>query len=558
VLPIGIAIARDRDCRFVQPNRALARMFGVASNQNTSMTPAEGEPLPAARFLGGGRVLPATELPMQVAARDNLEVVDMEMELVREGAPAITILGYAAPLLDEKGAPYGAIGACLDITERKRAEETARSLAYHDVLTGLPNRLLMRDRLVQGLALCRRDRRPLGLLFMDLDRFKLVNDSLGHGTGDRLLQMVAERLRGCVREGDTVARLGGDEFTILLPGLAQGTDAAAVATKVLESLRRRPYSVDGHDLYVTSSVGISVFPDDGDDPETLLKNADAAMYRAKDQGRDQYQLYAPAMNAAAMVRLSLESGLRRALANGELVLHYQPLVHLGDRRVYGVEALLRWQHPELGLLPPGEFIPVAEVTGLALEFGPWVLRTACAQVKRWQASGFPELSLAVNLTAREFDQSDLVEKVAAALAETGLEARFLDLEITESRAMQNAEATVRTLRGLKSLGVRISIDDFGTGYSSLAYLTRFPIDTLKIDQSFIRDITRDADDAALTAAMIAMAHNLNLQVVAEGVETEQQLAFLMAGHCDRMQGFLFSRPLPPDAVERALSLTLPA
>jgi EAL domain-containing protein (putative c-di-GMP-specific phosphodiesterase class I) len=264
------------------------------------------------------------------------------------------------------------------------------------------------------------------------------------------------------------------------------------------------------------------------------------------------------MNAAAMVRLSLESGLRRALANGELVLHYQPLVHLGDRRVYGVEALLRWQHPELGLLPPGEFIPVAEVTGLALEFGPWVLRTACAQVKRWQASGFPELSLAVNLTAREFDQSDLVEKVAAALAETGLEARFLDLEITESRAMQNAEATVRTLRGLKSLGVRISIDDFGTGYSSLAYLTRFPIDTLKIDQSFIRDITRDADDAALTAAMIAMAHNLNLQVVAEGVETEQQLAFLKAGHCDRMQGFLFSRPLPPDAVERALSLTLPA
>ncbi len=426
-------------------------------------------------------------------------------------------------------------------------------LVHHDALTGLPNRLLLQDRLTQLVSFCRRERRHLAVLFLDLDRFKVVNDSLGHEGGDRLLRAVADRLRGAVREGDTVARLGGDEFVLLLPGLVAATDGAGVAAKVLELLRRRPFVLEGRKLFATASLGIGVFPDDGGDAGTLLRNAESAMYQAKEQGRDQHQLYTPAFNAKATARLALESSLRQALPNRELTLHYQPLVELAHWRVYAVEALLRWNHPDLGLLAPAEFIPVAEVTGVIIEIGHWVLREACAQAKRWQDLGHPELAVSVNLTARQFEQPDIVEQVAAALAASGLEPRFLDLEITESKAMQDVESTMRTLRGLKGLGIRLSIDDFGTGYSSLAYLRRFPIDTLKIDQSFIRDIATDPDDAALTTAVIAMAHNLKLNVVAEGVETADQLGLLLSQHCDRTQGFLFSRPLPPAECELVLS-----
>jgi diguanylate cyclase (GGDEF)-like protein/PAS domain S-box-containing protein len=460
-------------------------------------------------------------------------------------------LDFSAGSVEFGGRP-AALGIAFDVSERKRAEEQIKSLAYHDVLTGLPNRLLFTDRLNVAVAQAHRMGQRLGILFLDLDRFKVINDSLGHGLGDRLLQAVAERLEAGVREGDTVARLGGDEFILLLPGIGRAYDVAKVAEKVLDSLRL-PFRIEGRDLFVTASIGISLYPEDGTDAETLVKNADTAMYRAKEQGRDNYQLYTHAMNERAVERLALESSLRKALAHDELVLHYQPLLDLATGRVHGVEALLRWAHPDKGLVPPGEFLQLAEVTSLMGPIGRWTLRTACAQAKAWQAAGQSHLSVAVNLSARQFQQIDLVDEVKRALEESGLAPRFLDLEVTESHAMQSADATILTLRELKALGVRISIDDFGIGYSSLSYLKRLPIDTLKIDQSFVRDITTDPDDAAIATAIIALAHTLKLQVVAEGVETQEQLSFLAARHCDRMQGYLFSRPLNREDCGRFLA-----
>jgi predicted signal transduction protein with EAL and GGDEF domain len=362
---------------------------------------------------------------------------------------------------------------------------------------------------------------------------------------------VAERLQACVREGDTVARLGGDEFTLLIPGIATEEDAVRISQKVLEAIRL-PFSIDQRELFVTTSVGVSLYPADGQDVETLVRNADTAMYRAKDQGRDNYQLYTPAMNAKALERLSLENRLRQALQNGEFVLHYQPVVDLRTGLIRGAEALLRWQHPELGLVPPAEFIPLAEMSGLIVPIGEWVLQAACAQVHAWHSDGRVRLSVAVNLSTRQFQQSDLVTQVTEALEKTNLDPGCLDLEITESNAMQNAELSISTLWDLKNLGVSISLDDFGTGYSSLSYLKRFPINRIKIDQSFVRDVPNDPDDAAIAAAVIAMAHSLELTVVAEGVETEEQLAFLRQHRCDEMQGFLFSKPLPAPEFEALL------
>jgi diguanylate cyclase (GGDEF)-like protein/PAS domain S-box-containing protein len=457
---------------------------------------------------------------------------------------------FTAGTIDYEGKP-AVLGTGFDISERKKAEEQIKSLAYHDALTGLPNRLLFNDRLSIAVAQAHRLGQRLAVLFLDLDRFKLINDSLGHSIGDRLLQSVARRLLETVREGDTVARLGGDEFTLLLPGAGRPLDLAKLAEKILDSLKL-PFRIEHHELFVTASMGISLYPDDGRDPESLVKNADTAMYRAKDQGRDNYQLYTPAMNATALERLGMENSLRKALAARELEIHYQPMLDLTTGAVHGVEALLRWRHPDRGLISPGEFIPLAEVTGLIIPLGRWVLSTACRQVKAWHDNGHPGLTLAANLSARQFQQPDLVAQITQALDEAGLPPRCLDLEITESNAMQNAEATTQTLRALKTLGVRISIDDFGIGYSSLSYLKRLPIDTLKIDQSFVRDITTDPDDAAIVTAVIAMAHTLKLIVVAEGVEEQEQLAFLATRQCDRMQGFLFSRPLPPDECEKLL------
>jgi diguanylate cyclase (GGDEF)-like protein/PAS domain S-box-containing protein len=436
--------------------------------------------------------------------------------------------------------------------DRKKAKERIRSLAYHDALTGLPNRLLFQDRLSMAVANAHRRQHKLAVLFFDLDRFKLINDSLGHSLGDRLLQAVAQRLGGSVREGDTVARLGGDEFIVLLPELGRSSDAAKVAGKMLEALKL-PFPFEGRELYITASVGVAIYPHDGKDAETLAKNADAAMYRAKEQGRDNYQLYTAAMNASAVERLALESALRKAVAGCRFEVHYQPQLDFRADRIYGVEALVRWRHPERGLLAPSEFIGVAEVTGLIVPLGLWVLEAACAQVKEWQQQGQPELKVGVNLSARQLQAADVAEQVQKVLRETGLAAQYLDLEITETSAMQNPEATIATLRELKALGVSISIDDFGIGYSSLNYLKRLPVDTLKIDQSFVRDVTTDADDAAIATAIIALAHTLKLTVVAEGVETREQLAFLASRGCQRMQGYLFSGSLPAEACQAFLA-----
>jgi diguanylate cyclase (GGDEF)-like protein/PAS domain S-box-containing protein len=437
----------------------------------------------------------------------------------------------------------GMVAVVRDITERTYAEEQIKHLAYHDALTTLPNRLLFKDRVTVAISHAQRHESRVAVLFLDLDRFKVINDSLGHNIGDQLLQAVAARVQSCVRDSDTVARLGGDEFTLLLPELTHAEDAALVAQKILEAVRY-PFHIEGREFYITTSIGISVFPEDGTDAETLIKAADTAMYQAKEQGRDNYQLFNALVNAKALQRIALEHGLRRSLSHHEMAVHYQPIFDFRTGRITGMEALLRWTDPELGPIGPATFIPLAEAIGVMIPIGTWALRVACAQAKQWHDSGFNTLSLAVNLSVCQLQQPDLVNVVREILAETGLPARLLELEITESTAMQSPEASIRTLYELKRLGIRISLDDFGTGHSSLAYLKRFPIDTLKIDQSFIRDITRDPDTAAIVTAIIAMGHSLRLKVIAEGVEFTDQATFLKRHNCDQMQGFLINAPMP--------------
>jgi diguanylate cyclase (GGDEF)-like protein len=436
---------------------------------------------------------------------------------------------------------------------RQRTAEL-NHLAYHDALTDLPNRVLFEDRLTQALILAERNRQTLGILFLSLDRFKKVHDTLGRAIGDRLLQKVAERLRSSAHQGETVARFEGDEFALLLTqiGGTEGEDVVEVIFQINESLKL-PFVIDDHELFITVSVGITLYPDDGADAQTLLKNADAALYRAREQGGDNYQFYTADMNAKAVKRLALENSLRRALERSEFEVYYQPVLDINNRKIVGMEALLRWHHPELGLVQPAEFIPLAEDTGMIIPIGEWVLRTACTQSKAWQEAGFAPLSLAVNLSARQFQQQNLADVVLRILLETGLNSHDLELELTESSIMKNAESAVRTLGELKEMGVKIAIDDFGTGYSSLGYLKRLPIDTLKIDRSFVCDVTTDPDNAALVMTIITLAHNLRLKVVAEGVDSEEQLSFLHLLRCDEWQGYLFSKPLAVEAFEELLS-----
>lgn len=415
-------------------------------------------------------------------------------------------------------------------------------MASHDPLTGLANRSLLMDRLSQALTYANRANRHVAVMFIDLDRFKNINDSLGHDAGDRVIVEVGERLQHSIRDGDTVARLGGDEFVVVLSDVAREDEVAQVAGKILAALER-PMSLLGQELSPVGSIGISLYPKDGEDCQSLLKNADAAMYRAKHSGRNHFQFYAQEMNARTFDRLRLESRLRGALARNEFCLHYQPQVAICSGRITGMEALLRWQPPGDAMVMPGDFIPIAEETGLIVAIGEWVLRTACAQMALWHQAGWPTLRVAVNLSARQFRQHELEQMVARVLRETACEASNLELEITESVIMEDPQSAIETLQHLSSMGIHLAIDDFGTGHSSLSYLKRFPIHTLKVDHSFVGDISTDADDAAIVRAVIVLAHSMKLKVVAEGVETQEQLDFLREQHCDLMQGYFFAKPL---------------
>jgi diguanylate cyclase (GGDEF)-like protein/PAS domain S-box-containing protein len=515
-----------------ETGRAIREKMPVFSN-DISVEPGSGGARRKTAIQGGFRSVIA--LPLQVGGKvvGNLTLLAKEPNLF--DAEELKLLTELA----------GDISFALEYIEK---EAKLNYLAYYDVLTGLPSRTLFQDRLDQALTSANRHKGRLAVLLLDLDDFKNINDSLGHNAGDQLLKQFATRLVGGLREGDTVARLGGDEFVAILDNVASEEDASVVTQKILK-LGIEPFTIDGHQLFVTCSIGIAFYPKDGEDDETLLKNADAALYRAKDQGRNNAQFCSAEMNGKALQSLTLANDLRHALKQQEFLLHYQPRVNLCSGEITGMEALVRWQHPEQGLVPPGRFIPAAEDSGLIVPLGTWVLHTACAQNKAWQAAGLKPVCVAVNLSARQFRQQDMVELVSRILQETGLDPVYLELELTESMIMHDADATIATLARLKTIGVKLSIDDFGTGYSSLSYLKRFPIDFLKIDQSFVRDLTTDPDDAAITKTIISMAHDLGHKVIAEGVETEAQKSFLHLHHCDEMQGYLFSKPVPAEQVE---------
>jgi diguanylate cyclase (GGDEF)-like protein/PAS domain S-box-containing protein len=438
-----------------------------------------------------------------------------------------------------------------DITDRKAAEERVQYLAYYDALTGLPNRTLLQDRLAKALASARRRKDKLALLFLDLDRFKDINDSLGHSVGDLLLQKIGERLKTWGREQDTVARLGGDEFLIMVTGIKDATDAAVAGERLMDAMTAE-IVIQGHSLSINCSLGISVFPEHGADGETLIKNADVAMYSAKDNGRNNFRFFTEEMNARVVERLTLENSLRSALEKEQLFLVYQPQMDIATGKITGMEALLRWQHPDLGLVPPDKFIRIAENSGLIVPIGEWVLRMACRQARKWQDEGLPAVSVAVNVSAVQFRQEGFCELIGRVLRETRLAPQYLELELTESLLLANAEVMLSVVQELKAMGLTLAIDDFGTGYSSFSYLRQFRVNKFKIDRSFIRDVAVNPDDAAITAAIISMAKSLRLKVIAEGVETEAQMSFLRAHQCDEIQGYYFSKPLLPEQAAEKL------
>ncbi|HZF19250.1 MAG TPA: EAL domain-containing protein [Burkholderiales bacterium] len=479
------------------------------------------------------------------------EFRDLELCRIDESGKKIWISISGEPVFDSSGTFKGYRGVGKDITERKFDEEHIHFLANHDALTSLPNRAMFADVLTLAIQNARRYARSFAVLFIDLDRFKNINDTLGHDSGDKLLLEMGKRLSQTMRTSDFVARLGGDEFVILVQEITEAKQVASVARKVLSALVQ-PVTIQGQECRVTASIGICMFPTEAQDEVALMKNADIAMYRAKEDGKNNYKFYSQEMNLHSFERLALETSLRRGLERGEFLLHYQAKLDLNTGRITGVEALVRWQHPDMGLVPPAQFIPLAEETGLIVPIGRWVLQTACVQGVAWREQGLPPVHIAVNLSARQFADEDLVEDIADALKSSGLRPDLLELELTESMVIQNTERAGRVLREIKAMGVRLAIDDFGVGYSSLTHLKRFPIDTLKVDRSFIRDLPTDSEDKAITEAIIAMGKSLNLTVVAEGVETEEQQAFLKEHDCDEMQGFFFSKPIPPDAFAELL------
>lgn len=527
--------------KFTQVNQGALKNLGYTLDEMRGLTAADLKPaFTTAQF---------REL-IEPLRRDDEDLLSFEAEHKRKDGslyPVEVRLQFSAA-----ETPPVFVAIISDITERRQAQEQLNRLAFYDTLTGLPNRLLLLDRIRQATLESVRHERLVAIMYLDLDRFKLVNDTLGHEAGDLLLKGVAGRLSDCVRPGDTVARLGGDEFTVMLANVAHVDDVGRVAQKILDMFAQ-PFLLAGQEVFVSPSVGITLYPLDDTDPEMLLKNADVAMYHAKDSGRNTFQFFTPELNARTARRLGLETALRHALERDEFLLHYQPQVDLASGQVIGMEALIRWQRPEIGMVSPLEFIPLAEETGLIVPIGEWVLRTACAQNQAWQAAGLPALHMSVNIAARQFQQQNLTEVVARILQETGLDPRWLTLEITESTVMRNAGAAIETLRQIGGLGVGLSVDDFGTGYSSLSYLKRFPLDYLKIDKAFIDDITTDPSDAAIATAIISMAGSLEIKVVAEGVETLAQLDFLRARGCDAMQGYYFSKPLPAAALASLLA-----
>lgn len=524
-------LAPDNPIVYVNP--AFEKITGYRSSEVIGKNP---------RFLQGSDVKQPELEAIRLALREERPCRVVLRNYRRDGSMYWNEL-YISPVKDPSGEVTHYVGVQNDITESRNYQNELARQAHFDTLTGLPNRILLTDRIDTAITRAGLHGRSVTIAVADLDNFKVINESLGYAAGDRLLKLAAERLQSCVHAEDTVARLGGDGFALVFADDVSERLLSNEIKGIVEAFGK-PFVLDDRELFVTVSIGVVFSPQDGNDVETLLTNAESAMYRSKDQGRNTFQTYAAEMNARINERLELDGRLRRALERGELLLNYQPQIDLHTNRINGAEALLRWKHPDLGIMPPGKFIPLAEETGLIIPIGEWVIRTACAQNKAWQEAGLAPIVIAVNISARQFRQTDLVKSVAAILEETGLDARYLELEVTESAIMHNAQEVISTLLELKSMGVQLSIDDFGTGYSSLSYLRRFPVDRLKIDQSFVRDIATDPENAAIAQAVITLGHSMNLRVVAEGVETLEQLAFLRAHQCDEKQGYLFSRPLP--------------
>jgi diguanylate cyclase (GGDEF)-like protein/PAS domain S-box-containing protein len=521
--------------QFIQTNQGAQRNLGYSMEELKALTPLDLKP----EFTK--QSFEALVAPLRRGEQDTITFVTTHRR--KDG----TLYPVEVRLhLSSTESPPAFVAIIQDITDRRKTEERLNYLAHHDALTGLPNRTQLQDRMKYAMGEADRRERMVAVMFLDLDRFKTINDTLGHDTGDALLKAVAERLASCLRPGDIVSRLGGDEFSIILANVAHVDDVTSVAQKIMGQFLP-PFRIGGRDLFTSPSIGITLYPLDEKDTASLLKDADVAMYYAKKLGGNAFQFYASELNIRAARQLELETGLRQALERQEFVLHYQPLVDVKTGRIRGMEALLRWQHPEFGLVPPLDFIPLAEETGLIIPIGEWVLKTACAQIKAWHETGFPALQVAVNLSSNQVRDKNLIDAVKQALDAAGLEARYLDLELTESVLMQDMELAATILKELKAVGVSFSLDDFGTGYSSLSYLKRFPIDYLKIDRSFVRDVTADLFGAGIVRAIIVMAHTLNIKVVAEGVETYEQLAFLQKEGCDITQGYYCSPPLTAES-----------
>ena len=540
-------ICTDIDCNIDYMNIAAEKITGWPREE------AFGQPIHRVfNIINGITRKPAFSPVGLVLQIDKPRVLAPDTVLIKRDGTELAIEDSTSPIHDEEDKLTGVVIVFHDVSAAKALAKKMEHSAQHDFLTKLPNRMLLNDRIAQAIALAGRHHTQLAVLFLDLDNFKNINDSLGHATGDKLLQSVSKRLQKCVRDSDTVSRQGGDEFVILLAETKNNEDAALTAQKILGELQAL-HDIDKTQLHITTSIGISVYPADGTDAESLLKSADTAMYSAKEKGRNNYQFFTAEMNTHAVERLIIENNLRLALKEQQFILHYQPIVNLSTGKITGAEALLRWQNSELGEVSPGIFFPVAEDSGLIVPIGRWVLRQACNQAKIWQDKGLPAITIAINISAQEFLHKDFVEDVRAALIETRLAAEYLEIEITEHVLMRDADCSAQILEQLKTMGVKLAVDDFGTGRSSLSHLQRFPIDVLKIDQSFVQSVESVNDEGIIVSAIISMGNSLKLKVVAEGIETTNQLDFLTARHCEEGQGYFFSRPITPENFTTLLS-----